>query len=194
MRLPEEAIRRFEECMQAAERAGEIEPTAMTVATLGVEGGVSARMLLMKEFTPEGFVFYTNQESIKGGQLAVDPHVALVFYWKRIEQSVRVEGQVEVVDDAQADAYFASRDRGSQLGAWASLQSRPTKGRSELLKRVAKFEAKYLTRAVPRPPHWSGYRVLPEMIEFWYGRRSRLHDRYRYTFRDGEWVMERLFP
>ncbi len=194
MRLPEEAIRRFRDCMQAAEQAGDPEPTAMTLATLGEKGEVSARMVLLKEFTPEGFVFYTNLESIKGRQLAADPHAALVFHWKRTEQQVRIEGTAELVDDGQADAYFATRDRGSQLGAWASDQSRPMKGRRELIKRVAQFEARHLVESVPRPPHWSGYRVLPEMIEFWYGRMSRLHDRYRFTYTPDGWQKQRLFP
>lgn len=194
MQLPEEAIRRFQRCMQAAEHSGDPEPTSMTLATLGEGGEISARMVLLKEFTAEGFVFYTNLESIKGKQLAAHAHAALVFHWKRTRQQVRVEGTVEQVDDQQADAYFATRDRGSQLGAWASQQSRPMKGRAELLKQVARFEARFLTGSVPRPSHWSGYRVLPEMIEFWYGRRSRLHDRYRFTYRDGEWLKERLFP
>lgn len=194
MKLPPEAVRLFEECMQAAERAEEVEPTAMCLSTRALDGGVSARMVLLKEFTAEGFVFYTNLESIKGEQLAAQPVAALVFHWETTQQQVRVEGKVEAVTDEQADAYFASRDRASQLGAWASDQSRPLKGRAELLKRVALFEARHLARPIPRPPHWSGYRVLPEMIEFWYGRRSRLHDRYRFTWTGEEWEKQRLFP
>jgi pyridoxamine 5'-phosphate oxidase len=151
-------------------------------------------MVLMKEFTPAGLVFYTNTQSIKGRQLRAAPRAALVFHWKTTQQQVRVEGQVEVVSDQEADAYFASRPRGSQLGAWASDQSRPISKRGELLLRVAAAEARYLARPVPRPPHWSGYRVLPQMIEFWYGRKSRLHERIRFSWRNGEWVREELFP
>lgn len=194
MNLPEEAVERFGKAMDGAVAAGDPEPTAMALSTLGEEGGVSSRMVLLKEFTPAGFVFYTNLESIKGRQLARHPAAALVFHWKATRQQVRAEGRVEPVTDQEADAYFATRPRGSQLGAWASDQSRPTGGRAELLKRVAATEARYLGRPIPRPPHWSGFRLLPEMIEFWYGRRSRLHDRIRFTLRDGEWARERLFP
>jgi pyridoxamine 5'-phosphate oxidase len=151
-------------------------------------------MVLLKDWDPDGFVFYTNLESIKGHQLQADGSAALVFHWKSTEQQVRIEGVAQPVKDSEADAYFASRPRGSQLGAWASDQSRPMRGRTELLKRVAQTEARYLTGAVPRPPHWSGFRVVPAMVEFWYGRRSRLHDRYRYTLTDGDWQLERLFP
>jgi pyridoxamine 5'-phosphate oxidase len=192
--LPDEAVSRFQQSLDAAVQAGEIEPTAMTLATLGQHGEVSARMVLLKDFSPEGFVFYTNLESIKGRQLAADPRAALVFHWQMIHQQVRVEGRAVPLTDEEADAYFTTRDRGSQLGAWASDQSRPMKNRAELIKRVAMVEAKHLARPVPRPPHWSGYRVLPEMIEFWYGRKSRLHDRYRYTSGQQGWQMQRLYP
>lgn len=194
MKLPAEAIRRFQEAMQAAEKKGEIEPTSMTLATRGEGDEIAARMVLLKEFTEDGFVFYTNVDSIKGRQLAAHPRAALVFHWKTIYQQVRVEGVVEAVSAEQADAYFASRDRGSQLGAWASDQSRPLKSRTELLKRLATTEARHLAKSVPRPPHWSGYRLLPEMIEFWYGRRSRLHDRYRFTHTPEGWQKQRLYP
>ena len=166
----------------------------MCLSTVRPSGGVSARMVLLKDWDDSGFVFYTNLESNKGRQLAARPHAALVFHWKRTEQQVRVEGEVEPVSDEEADAYFASRPRGSQLGAWASDQSRPMNGRAELLKRVAAVEARYLTRSVPRPPHWSGFRLVPTMIEFWYGRASRLHDRFRFTQQDGGWEKQRLFP
>jgi len=194
MTLPEEAQARFEQCLSAAMDAGELEPTAMCLSTVRMGGGVSSRMVLLKGWDAEGFVFYTNLESNKGQQLAVDSHAALVFHWKQTEQQVRIEGLAEPVSDAEADEYFASRARGSQLGAWASEQSRPMKGRTELLKRVARIEARYLAKSVPRPPHWSGFRVRPEMIEFWYGRSSRLHDRHRYTLEDDAWQEQRLFP
>ncbi len=192
--LPDEVLERFREGLAEAQAAGEIEPTAMCLSTLGVEGGLSSRMVLMKEFSAAGFVFYTNLESRKGQQLSAHTEAALVFHWKATERQVRVEGVAEPVSDEDADAYFASRPRGSQLGAWASDQSRPMPGRATLVKRVAATEARYLGRAVPRPPHWSGYLVRPRMVEFWYGRPSRLHDRYVFTLEDGEWTRERLFP
>jgi pyridoxamine 5'-phosphate oxidase len=194
MTLPTEAVDRFRECLESAIRADEVEPTAMCLSTVRSNGGVSSRMVLLKDWDEAGFVFYTNLESNKGRQLADQAEAALVFHWKSTEQQVRVEGRVEPVSDEEADAYFASRARGSQLGAWASKQSRPMSGRAELLKRVAAVEARYLARPVPRPPHWSGFRVIPTMIEFWYGRASRLHDRYRFTLSDGAWEKQRLFP
>lgn len=193
MALPDEAIERFSACLEAAGRADELEPSAMCLSTAHADG-VSSRMVLLKDWDETGFVFYTNLESDKGRQLKARPVAALNFHWKSLEQQVRVEGTVVPVSDAEADAYFASRPRGSQLGAWASDQSRPMKGRTELLKRVAMVEAKHLVDAIPRPPHWSGFRILPTMIEFWYGRTSRLHDRYRFTFEGGAWQRERLFP
>ena len=192
--LPPEAFERFEKCLADARKAGDPDPTAMALSTLRPGGGVASRMVLLKEATPAGFVFYTNLESDKGRQLAADPSAALVFHWKATEQQVRIEGRVEPVSDEEADAYFASRPRGSRLGAWASDQSRPLRSRAELLKRVAKLEAKYLGGPIPRPPHWSGYRLRPEMIEFWYGRVSRLHDRFRFRLGPDGWEKERLFP
>jgi pyridoxamine 5'-phosphate oxidase len=150
--------------------------------------------VLLKDWEASGFVFYTNLESNKGRQLQANPNAALVFHWKSTEQQVRIEGMVKPVADAEADAYFASRNRGSQLGAWASEQSRPMKNRAVLLARLARVEARHLAGTVPRPPHWSGYRVVPDMIEFWYGRASRLHDRFRFTLIDGAWQESRLFP
>ena len=194
MGIPREALQEFRDCMEAAVRAGEIEPTAMTVATLGLNGGVAARMVLLKAYDEHGFVFYTNLESNKGRQLSAIPQAALVFYWKTIVRQVLVEGRVEQLDAQEADDYFASRDRGSQLGAWASKQSQPMKGRAELVKNVIAVEARHIGRPVPRPPYWSGYRVIPHMIEFWTHRNSRLHDRFRYTLDEEEWTKQRLFP
>jgi pyridoxamine 5'-phosphate oxidase len=194
MTLPEEAVERFSDCMQAAIDAKEIEPTAMTLATLDGDSGVSARMVLLKDWDEDGFVFYTNTLSNKGRQLAEHPRAALILYWKNTERQVRIEGSVEPVADEEADAYFATRSRGSQLGAWASMQSQPLSSRARLLKEVVELELKHVGRKVPRPPHWSGYRVKPEMIEFWYGRASRLHDRFRFTWREGAWDRQRLYP
>lgn len=193
MRLSDELLTRFRDWLAAAEAAGVREPTAMSLSTLS-ETGVSARMVLLKEVTRSGFVFYTNLESLKGRQLAANPASALTFHWDAIERQVRVEGRAHPVSDGEADAYFATRPRGSQLGAWASDQSRPLSGNAELLKRVARTEARFLGGSVPRPPYWSGYRVEPEMIEFWQGRKSRLHKRLRYTPDGGAWREERLFP
>lgn len=195
MSIPEEILQEFQQCMDAAIEAGEIEPTSMSVASMGLKGGISARTVLLKALDERGFVFYTNLESRKGRQLAANPAAALVFHWKSIVRQVLVEGRVEQVSDEEADAYFSTRDRGSQLGAWASDQSRPLKSRAELLKRAVIIEAKHVGRPVPRPPHWSGLRVVPHMIEFWTGRRSRLHDRFRHTLNeDGTWDKQRLFP
>ena len=194
MPIPENILQEFRDCMDAAVAAGEIEPTAMTVASVGLTGGLSSRTVLLKALDERGFVFYTNLESRKGRQLEANPTAALVFHWKAIQRQVLVEGNVEQVSEQEADEYFASRDRGSQLGAWASDQSRPLKGRAELLKRAVAIEAKHLGRTIPRPPHWSGLRLVPHMIEFWTGRKSRLHDRFRHTLENGEWTKQRLFP
>jgi len=178
--------------------AGESEPndpTAMTVATADADGMPSARMVLLKEADERGFVFYTNTESQKGSELDANPRAALVFHWKTLRRQVRVSGAVERVSDVEADAYFASRARGSQIGAWASEQSRPLDGRFELEKRVAKFAAKFGVGTVPRPPHWTGYRVVPSRVEFWQDKPFRLHERLIYTrATDGGWSTGRIFP
>ena len=194
MNFPTEIIERFEQNMQAAQGAGEPEPTAMSLATSGTEGKISVRTMLLKDFDETGFVFYTNTLSNKGQQLAQHPRAALCFVWKSIFRQVQVEGKVETVSDAEADAYFATRPRGSQVGAWASRQSETLDSREMLEQREAEYEQKYAGMDVPRPPHWSGYRVLPEMIEFWYGMENRLHDRFRFTLKDGEWQRQRLYP
>ncbi len=191
--LPAAVLALFNERMAAAAAAGEHEPNAMCLSTLKGRG-VSSRMVLLKGWDERGFVFYTNLESDKGQQLQERPMAALNFHWKSVEQQIRVEGRVVAVSATEADTYFASRPRGSQLGAWASDQSRPLSERQELLDRVAAVEAKYGSGPVPRPPHWSGYRVLPTMIEFWLGGSSRLHDRDRYTFDGERWQRSRLFP
>jgi len=194
MNTPSEVISRFETAMQAAQVAHELEPTAMSLATSSTDGRVSVRTMLLKDFDAKGFVFYTNTQSNKGQQLAQHPQAALCIFWKAIYRQVLVEGKVEPVTDAEADAYFASRPRGSQIGAWASMQSGVLDSRETLEQRVTEFEQKFIDGDVPRPPHWSGFRLVPDMIEFWYGKESRLHDRFRFTLADGEWIRQRLYP
>lgn len=176
-------------------RAKEInDPEAMAVATVGQDGMPSLRMVLLKDFDTRGFVFYTNFESKKGTQLLAHRKAALLFHWKSLRRQVRIEGDVEVVTDAEADAYFASRPRGSQIGAWASLQSRPMEGRFALEKRVAEYTLKFGLSAVPRPPHWSGFRVKPVTIEFWHDRPFRLHERLVHRREGDAWRTARQFP
>lgn len=194
MSFPSEVIERFEDGLQAARDAMEPEPSAISLATSAKSGRLSVRTMLLKDFDETGFVFYTNTRSNKGLQLAECPQAALCIVWKSIFRQVLVEGRVETVTDAEADAYFASRPRGSQIGAWASLQSSVLDSRATLEQRVAEFEQKFAGEDVPRPPHWSGYRLIPDMIEFWYGKENRLHDRFRFTLENGEWVRQRLYP
>jgi len=191
---PKDPIPTFHTWLEEAAASEPRDPTAAALATLGADGMPSVRMVLLKDASAAGFVFYTNYESRKGRQLLAHPKAAMVFYWKSLDRQVRVEGAVEQVDAADADAYFASRPRESRIGAWASQQSRPLEGRFELERRVAEFGLKYAIGEVPRPPYWSGFRIVPRMIEFWRGSAFRLHDRLVYH-RDGEgWRTERLFP
>jgi pyridoxamine 5'-phosphate oxidase len=170
-------------------------PEAVCLATIDGDGLPDARMVLLKGFGPEGFRFFTNEASAKGEQLAAAPRAALVFYWRELDRSVRVRGAVERVPAAEADAYFASRDRRSQLGAWASPQSRPLGSRADLDRRLAEAEARFREGEVRRPPNWGGYRVVPRTIEFWQGQMARLHDRFRYSREpSGAWSVTRLAP
>lgn len=170
------------------------DPNAVALATVDANGMPNVRMVLLKGFDAEGFVFYTNFESAKGIEILGSMKAAMCFHWKSLRRQVRVRGPVEVVSDAEADAYFASRPRGSRIGAWASKQSRPLESRFALEKAVAEYTAKHLIGEIPRPSHWSGFRIRPETIEFWHDRPFRLHDRIVFA-RDGEkWGQTRLFP
>ncbi|HXG57401.1 MAG TPA: pyridoxamine 5'-phosphate oxidase [Thermoanaerobaculia bacterium] len=170
-------------------------PEAMTVATAGLDGIVSARVVLLKSFDEHGFVFYTNYNSRKGAQLHESPLAALCWWWPEIDRQVRAEGAVVRTTEEESDEYWKTRPRGSQLGAWASEQSRVILGRGDLEERFRQLEATYRGRDIPRPPHWGGYRVIPVMMEFWQGRPDRLHDRFVYRLRDArDWVIERLAP
>lgn len=172
------------------------DPNAVAVATADADGQPAVRMVLLKDYDQSGFVFYTNLESNKGRDLAANPKAAMLFHWKSLRRQVRIEGPVTAVTKEEADAYFASRARGSQIGAWASRQSRPMEGRFDLEKSVALTTAKYGIGNIPRPSHWSGFRVVPHRIEFWQDGAFRLHDRwiFRRMESDQEWTTERLFP
>jgi pyridoxamine 5'-phosphate oxidase len=190
-------IARFSAYLEQAKRLDRDvlpEPTAFCLATVSADGQPSARMLLLKGVDASGFVFYTNHQSRKAEELFATRKAAMCFHWQPLEVQVRVEGVVSTVSDAEADAYFASRPRGSQIGAWASEQSRPMQHADDLERRVAEFEQKFAGGPVPRPPHWSGFRLTPAVLEFWRSMPSRLHVRERYTRKDAAWRIERLFP
>jgi pyridoxamine 5'-phosphate oxidase len=190
----DDPLAQFERWFGEALAAGLPEPNAMTLATATPDGRPSARVVLLKGFDARGFVFFTNRHSRKGRELAANPHAALAFFWPELERQVRVEGVVTPTSDDESDAYFASRPLASRLGAWASPQSEVIAGRDVLDHNLAELAARF-GGDVPRPPHWGGYRVGPDAVEFWQGRPSRLHDRLRYARRpEGGWLRERLAP
>jgi pyridoxamine 5'-phosphate oxidase len=194
--LTTEALATFRDLLEQAKAAGDPEPTAMTLATATADGRSSARTVLLKGVDERGFAFYTNFESRKGRQLDANPRAALLFHWKALRHGVqvKVEGRVHKVSDAEADAYFASRPRMSQIGAWASLQSQTLDARETFDQRVADYEREFAGGEVPRPPHWGGFRVAPDLVEFWYGAEFRLHERQRYELVDGRWSKRMLYP
>jgi pyridoxamine 5'-phosphate oxidase len=192
----DDPLRLFSAWLTEATAAEPRDPTAMTLATVDSDGWPNARMVLLKGVDDHGFVFYTNMGSQKGQELAVHPQAALVFHWKSLNRQVRVRGEVGRVSDAEADAYFASRPKQAQIGAWASKQSSPLESRLTFEKAVALYAARYALGAVPRPPNWSGYRIVPRSIEFWQERPFRLHDRveFRRANPNAPWNKTRLYP
>ena len=195
--LPAEILATFETLFAEALVAGEPDRTAMTLATATPAGLPSARTVLLKAHDARGFVFYSHLDGRKGRELQANPHAALLFHWPRVRDGVqvRIEGAVQVVEDAEADAYFASRPRASQLGAWASRQSQTLESRKAFEARIAHFEREFDGREVPRPPRWTGFRVVPRAVEFWYGAQFRLHERWAYEHGDdGAWSKRMLYP
>ncbi|QXZ10946.1 pyridoxamine 5'-phosphate oxidase [Comamonas sp. Y33R10-2] len=186
-------LQQFDQWLQEAVTAQVQEPNAMTVATVGGDMRPSTRIVLIKGYDEGGIVWYTNYDSRKGQQLAGNPFAALQFHWVELERVVRIEGRVEKVSAEESDAYFASRPLDSRIGAWASPQSQIISGRGVLVANAAKYSAQFLL-SPPRPPHWGGYRLVPDRWEFWQGRKSRLHDRLSYRADDGKWIRERLAP
>jgi len=190
----DEPVALFIKWLKLAEDKEPVNPNAMAVATVSTDGKPSVRMLLLKGVDDRGFVFYTNSESQKGEELAANQFASLCFYWKSMGREVRVDGPVEKISIEEADTYFDSRARGSQIGAWASKQSRPLESRFELEKRIAKYTAKFHIGKVPRPEFWEGYRVKHERVEFWAEKSFRLHERFVYIRNDQGWRTERLYP
>lgn len=194
MKLSSEIIERFGAGLGRARNAGLPEPSAMTLATADAAGRPSARTVLLKDMDERGFVFYTNLGSAKAREIEANPRVALMFWWRELEEQVRVEGEVHRVSDAEADTYFARRPRESQIGAWASKQSETLDSREALEAAVREIQRRFEGEAVPRPPNWSGYRVVPDRVEFWYGRPHRLHERVCFELKENRWTRRLLFP
>ncbi|MEO8159833.1 MAG: pyridoxamine 5'-phosphate oxidase [Arenimonas sp.] len=194
--LDERILATFLALLAEARASKDPEPTAMTLATVGAQGQPSARTVLLKDVDARGFVFYTNHDSRKGRQLAVEPRAALLFHWKWLRDGVQVkiEGRAETVSDAEADLYFDSRPRASQAGAWASLQSQTLASREVLEERLREVELRFAGQPITRPQNWSGFRIVPSLVEFWYGARHRLHERRRHELLDGHWQERMLYP
>lgn len=195
--LTDEILATFDALFAEALAAGEPDRTAMTVATVGADGQPSARTVLLKAHDARGFVFYSHLDGRKGRELQANPRAALLFHWPRVREGVqvRIEGAVELVSDDEADAYFATRPRGSQLGAWASRQSETLESRAAFEARLAEVEREFAGRDVPRPPRWTGFRVVPHAVEFWYGAQYRLHERQLHERgADGAWTVRMLYP
>lgn len=190
----ENPIEKFAQWFGEAQTSGMKEPTAMTLATATPEGKPSARIVLLKGYDERGFSFYTNFTSRKGEEMLENPHAALAFYWPVLDKQIRIEGTLSPVTDAEADLYFASRERHRQAGAWASLQSKPLDRRETLMQRVEAVEQQYEGRDIPRPPHWSGMRLTPQTIEFWHQRDARLHEREIFTRAGHGWEHTLLYP
>lgn len=188
-------LKLFDQWFAEAQGSELNDPEAVAVATATPNGAPSVRMVLLKDYGPDGFVFYTNAQSRKGGELLANPQAAMLFHWKSLRRQIRIEGRIEEVEPAMADAYFASRSRDSQIGALASDQSRPLGSRGEFLARIAKVTAQHLVGAIPRPSHWTGFRLVPDAFEFWMDRPFRLHERRRFERgADGEWASGLLYP
>jgi len=187
-------IEQFNQWYEKAKITEPVNPNAMALATATKDGVPSNRMVLLKDVCDKGFTFYTNLGSRKAGELDSNPRASVCFYWKSLGQQIRIEGHIEKVSDEEADAYFASRPRASRIGAYASKQSQPLKGRFELEARIAKFTAKFPIGEIPRPEFWSGYRIVPNHIEFWQEHDFRLHDREIFTRADSEWMTEKYYP
>jgi pyridoxamine 5'-phosphate oxidase len=190
-----EPFRLFAEWLDDAAKSEPNDPNGVALATVDEDGMPDVRMVLLKGFDEQGFVFYTNFESTKGREILSSMKAAMCFHWKSLRRQVRVRGPVEIVSDAEADAYYATRPRGSRIGAWASKQSRPLESRFALEKAVAEYTARYAFGDIPRPPYWSGFRIKPQTIEFWHDRPFRLHDRIMFSRTDaGVWEKTRLYP
>lgn len=183
----------FKFWMEDALKGEFYDPTAFTLSTADKSGKPSSRILLLKGFDENGFVFYTNYESRKGKEISENPYVSMLFYWDKFERQIRIEGKIKKMTSAESDKYYQSRPRTSKLGAWASDQSKELKSRFTLMRKVAKLVFKYPVH-IPIPPHWGGYTVTPDRFEFWQGRSSRLHDRFQYNIIDGKWNIKRLYP
>jgi len=186
-------LKQFERWLNEAIHSEVPEPNAMTVATVASNMRPSTRVVLIKGYDERGIVWYTNYDSRKGQELAGNPFAALQFHWVELERVVRIEGRMENISDAESDAYFHSRPLDSRIGAWASPQSQVIDGRTVLITNAAKYAAQFMLNP-PRPPHWGGYRLVPDEWQFWQGRKSRLHDRLRYRLNEGDWIRERLAP